>query len=111
MSTESLGPIEWTQDDTEQWLSANALPDDFVWPHRNAKPDGTESLQPVLPSYRLTKGYGFWLRTTPYFPGLFEEIHELLVGMGAKLPEDGADLGRMLTERRLARGTQTNLSL
>lgn len=103
------GPVIWSPDDTEKWLSENALPEDFLWPHRDQPDDGTENLQAVLPNYRLTKGYGFWLRTTPYFPGLFEEIHQVMLSMGAKLPENGADLGRMLTERRRARGKQTTL--
>lgn len=98
----------WTADDTQQWLSENALPEDFLWPHRDPK-DGKPNLQPVLPNYRLTKGYGFWLRTTPYFPGLFEEIHQVLLGMGAKLPEDGAELGRTLTARLRLRGEQIAL--
>jgi hypothetical protein len=99
----------WTPDDTERWLTEYALPADFLWPHRDAKADGTENLQAVLPSYRLSKGYGFWLRTTPYFPGLFEEIHAVMLSLGEKLPEDGADLAQMLTERRRLRGQQTSL--
>jgi hypothetical protein len=101
----------WTPDDTEAWLSedGHALPDDFLWPHRDAKPDGSDNLQPVLPSYRLSKGYGFWLRTTPYFPGLFEEIHQILVHLEV-LPADGRELAGILDERRRARGTQTGLA-
>jgi hypothetical protein len=62
----------WSQDDTEAWLTTFALPEDFSWP------DNHKTERPVLPSNRLHKGYGFWLRTTPYFPGLFEEIHRIM---------------------------------
>ncbi len=102
-------PTVWTADDTEKWLAQNALPEDFLWPHRDPLPDGNDNLQPVLPNYRLSKGYGFWLRTTPYFPGLFEEAHAVLLGMGAQLPEDGADLAQRLTARLKLRGKQTTL--
>lgn len=57
----------WTLDQTQGWLDANPLPPDFDW-------KGTR----VCPSYRLHKGYGFWLRTTPYHRGLFAEVHEIL---------------------------------
>jgi len=103
----------WTPDDTEKWLSeeGNALPGDFRWPHRDELPGGQENLQAVLPTYRLHKGYGFWLRTTPYFPGLFEEIHAVLVGLGDRLPEGGIELAQILTDRRRARGQQTSLPI
>lgn len=57
----------WTQDQTEKWLTENPLPPDFVWRGNR-----------VLPSYRLHKGYGFWLRETPYHRGLFAEVHGVL---------------------------------
>lgn len=98
----------WTPDLTERWLSANPLPGDFQWPHRDANPDGTPRLQTVIPSYRLHKGYGFWLRTTPYFPGLFEEIHDVLCAIDP-LPDDGAALAATLTERLRLRGIQAEL--
>jgi hypothetical protein len=115
--------MNWTPDDTEQWLTANPLPADFRWTRttnetcRDAEgrlriiskrrdPD-----QIVLPNYRLHKGYGFWLRTTPYFEGLFEECHAIIAGMGAKTPEDGADLARLIDERRRARGVQEDLPI
>ena len=93
----------WTVDDTEKWLSLNPLPQDFTWPHRDKAADGTDNLQPVLPSYRLHKGYGFWLRTTPYFPGLFEAIHSEL--MAVDILPDPADLSQTLKKRRNAQAT------
>lgn len=98
----------WTPDDTERWLSLNPLPQDFTWPHRDTLPDGGDNWQPVLPTYRLHKGYGFWLRTTPYFPGLFEEIHAVLLGIGDELPTAEL-LVETLRERRRAAGTQQKL--
>lgn len=98
----------WTPDDTEAWLSENPLPVDFKWPHRDRSPTGEPNLQLVLPSYRLHKGYGFWLRTTPYFPGLFEEIHEILERMDP-LPAGGQALADILIERLRQRGHQLNL--
>lgn len=100
----------WTPDHTEQFLAANPLPVDFVWPHREAQADGTDNLQPVLPSYAIHKGYGFWLRTTPYFPGLFHEIHGIL----SRLPGDAdlptpEELAAQLDQIRADRGTQTTL--
>lgn len=101
-----LLPIDsWTPEDTRDWLAAdgNALPPDFLWPHRDRKPDGSPHLARVLPSYRLAKGYGFWLQTTPYFPGLFEEIHRLLL-VTDPLPVDGSALATLLNERTKIRG-------
>lgn len=101
-------PEIWTPDDTQLWLTENPLPIAFVWPYRDPKPDGAVNLQEVRPKYQVAD-YGKWLRETPYFPGLFEEIHEILVLMGAELPEDGADLARRLEARRRARGEQAKL--
>lgn len=57
----------WTLDQTQEWLDRNPLPPDFDWEGRR-----------VCPTYRLHKGYGFWLRTTPYHRGLFPAVHEIL---------------------------------
>lgn len=71
--------MPWTPEDTEQWLTENPLPRDFHWP-----PEGTAMAAAaggsklVLPTYRLHKGYGFWLKTTPYHRGLFARCHQLL---------------------------------
>jgi len=68
----------WTHVQTEGWLTEYPLPVDFLWPDRYGKP------RPVLPTYRTKFGYGKWLMDTPYFPGLFEEIHGIL----ARAPGD-----------------------
>lgn len=62
----------WTEIQTEGWLTEYPLPADFTWTDRY----GTE--RPVLPKYRISGGYGKWLHETPYFPGLFEHIHEII---------------------------------
>jgi hypothetical protein len=127
MNPDALSPDfalpAWTLDDTERWLTDNPLPADFRWTRttNETERDSAGRLrivakrrdpdQIVLPNYRLHKGYGFWLRTTPYFEGLFEECHDIIVGLGAKLPEDGADLARLIDERRRAGGVQTDLTL
>lgn len=105
-------PNAWTPNDTEAFLTRQALPPDFLWPHRDANPDGSERLVPVLPTYRLHKGYGFWLRTTPYFPGLFEEIHAILLRWPDDQPLPNAQaLADTLNERRRAAGEQQSLSI
>ena len=73
--------MTWTRDKTMNYLNAYPLPETFRWPHR----DGGE--RPVKPVHAMVDGYGKWLRETPYFPGLFELIHDLI----ESLP--GADLG------------------
>lgn len=100
----------WTPDHTEAWLKTNPLPVDFLWPHRDKNADGLPRLVPVLPSYQLHKGYGFWLRTTPYFPGLFEEIHAILV----RVPPDAAlptpdELAHILRTNAAAKGEQLEI--
>lgn len=62
----------WNLDATMRYLNGNPLPADFTWPHR----DGGE--RPVRPAHSMVIGYGKWLRETPYFPGLFELIHDFL---------------------------------
>lgn len=57
----------WTKDHTERYLTKNPLPGDFWWKGRQ-----------VIPHYQLKKGYGFWLRTTPYHRGLFDAVHRHL---------------------------------
>ena len=56
-----------------RYLNSVPLPPAFTWPHR----DGGEHA--VRPVHAVVIGYGKWLRETPYFPGLFELIHDLLV--------------------------------
>lgn len=60
-------PAPWDLDDTERYLTDFPLPNDFTWRGRA-----------VVPRYRISKGYGFWLRTTPYHPGLFEAVHRFI---------------------------------
>jgi hypothetical protein len=64
--------MTWTKEHTQAWLTGNPLPAGLRWHHR----DG--GVRTVTPRYRLTAGYGKWLRETPYFPGLFEAVHEIL---------------------------------
>jgi hypothetical protein len=98
----------WTQAKTERYLANHPLPLDFHWRHD----DGTQ--QPVQPRGGIKNGYGFWLRYTPYFPGLFEEIHAIIALTPATDP-DGKPfqmtpqwLAAKLDERR-PQGTQTDL--
>lgn len=103
-------PHVWNSDATERWLKVNPLPVDFMWPHRDKGPDGKPKMAQVLPSYNLHKGYGFWLRTTPYFPGLFEEIHAILV----RIPSDGdlptpEQLADILRTNAAAKGEQLEI--
>jgi hypothetical protein len=72
----SLGVVPWSQSDTRAWLTKYPLPVDFEWKDR----DGVT--RAVLPSHRhntLKGGYGKWLAETPYFPGLFELAHDILL--------------------------------
>jgi len=102
----------WTLDNTERFLTQQALPSDFQWPHREPNADGSENLQPVMPTYRLHKGYGFWLRTTPYFPGLFEEVHAVLVRWPDTLELPSPEgLAVLLKQRLAARGKQAEIKL
>ena len=71
----------WSHAKTERYLADNPLPVDFTWRHE----DGTQ--QPVQPRGGIKNGYGFWLRYTPYFPGLFEEIHVIIALTPAKNPD------------------------
>ena len=68
----SSASAPWSRDDTQTYLSANPLPRDFTWPHR----DGGD--RPVHPAHTSVNSYGAWLRETPYFRGLFPLIHEIL---------------------------------
>lgn len=74
-------PDPWTLDLTEAWLTEYGLPVEFRWTRTDKNFDGSMTSTPgavVLPQYQIKKGYGFWLRTTPYFPGLFELVHQIL---------------------------------
>ena len=88
----------WGKDDTERYLRDNPLPADFVWRGRS-----------VCPQYHIRKGYGFWLRTTPYHPGLFEALHGFIARCDVyPTPERMAEA---MTEIEAAEKEQTNLDL
>lgn len=73
-----FGNQPWDQEDTCHWLDDNPLPQDFAWSGRA-----------VAPTKRIHHGYGFWLKTTPYHQGLFEEIHRFLAdGLYMPTPEE-----------------------
>ena len=63
----------WEHADTRAYLDANPLPVGFLWL------DDTRTPRPVLPRHTNVTSYGKWLAETPYFPGLFELIHKILV--------------------------------
>ena len=92
----------WLPLDTERWLTNYPLPATFLWPDNYGK----ERL--VLPTNRISKGYGFWLRTTPYFPGLFELCHRIIATTPADFPMTPEWLAGRLDEYR-PRGTQGEL--
>ena len=69
------------------YLTDNPLPVDFQWFHRNKDPNGKPLMAAVKPIYSISGGYGKWLHDTPYFPGLFELIHDLLFHSGSTLPD------------------------
>ncbi len=75
METPALLPDyqPWETKDTVDYLTVNPLPPDFLWT------DDTGAARPVYPSHKSVTGYGKWLKETPYFPGLFELIHKILV--------------------------------
>lgn len=85
----------WTPNDTSEYLRLNPLPADFVWLNNKHQP------ATVKPTYNVAD-YGKWLRETPYFPGLFELIHDILFSKGNHLPDIGAlatELVRIHKER------------
>lgn len=101
-------PAAWSHDDTASWLTRFGLPVDFRW-DKTVKEDGVKVVVPdqlVLPTYRLSKGYGFFLRTTPYFPGLFEEIHDILLRAGDDQAITPEWVAEQLLARKKARGEQ-----
>lgn len=65
--------VPWDHAQTRAYLDANPLPVGFKWPDN----DGLE--RSVRPRHPTVTSYGKWLQETPYFPGLFEIIHALLV--------------------------------
>lgn len=80
---------EWTDYDVERWLNDYPLPADFRWTRvdRN-KTTKAKTLTPstlVMPTHRGLS-YGKWLHETPYFPGLFEAIRDIILS----IPPEGA---------------------
>jgi hypothetical protein len=77
----------WTEDDVIRWLNDNPLPADFRWTrvdrNRETKAKTYSPGTVVLPSHRGLL-YGKWLRETPYFPGLFEKVRDVILA----LPDD-----------------------
>lgn len=99
----------WTYADTAAYLKANPLPADFLWRKNEPTkhlPLAQQPLAGVRPTYAVAD-YGKWLRETPYFPGLFELIHDLLFSHPG-LP-DVATLAAQLTQIRRERDGQQEL--
>lgn len=89
-------PPSWSKDDTEAFLSDWPLPATFAWPGKDGKPLA------VCPKYQIHGGYGKWLRETPYYPGLFDAVHNALVADDSALASE-AVLLRHLEDARQAR--------
>lgn len=73
-------PPPWSKDDTEAFLTAYPLPSTLTWPGKDGKTHA------VTPKYKI-EAYGKWLRETPYYPGLFDAVHEVLLAAGDALPD------------------------
>lgn len=71
-----------------------------MWIHRDTSKDGTPRLDYAKPKYAIHDGYGKWLHDTPYFPGLFELIHDLLFHSGDTLPDIEALCATLETIKR-----------
>lgn len=84
-------PADWTDDDVMRWLDDFPLPADFTWTRVDRTKDTREKIYtantPVRPAH-LGVAYGKWLRETPYFPGLFEQIRDIIqaVPAGVAMP-------------------------
>lgn len=115
----------WSKDLTQEYLTANPLPQGFKWPHRDHRDEADGGLRDVQPSHKQVTGYGKWLRETPYFPGLFEAAHQILADaedlgdaewlaaeLNARRPQRqalGVDFARRLREAREQSGTSAPL--
>lgn len=95
-------PAPWSADDTEEFLNIEPLPAGFKWrlTKTSARAPRGE-LVDVVPAHR-DLAYGKWLRETPYFQGLFELVHQVVVEAGEKLPS-GEEIATRLTALRLER--------
>lgn len=86
----------WTRQQTIDLLSADPLPSNFLWLHK----DGGN--RPVVPSHQtLRGGYGKWLAEGPQFPGLFELINDILSDADAA----GSDASWLASEELRTTGT------
>lgn len=90
------GPA-WSVQDTEDYLRDQPLPNDFEWKG-----------QLVMPARGSKRGYGAWLRETPYHQGLFELIHRLLLPVDV-LPKrtDSAKTDELCAWIRAAEGQRS----
>lgn len=79
----------WTDAATVSWLNMHPLPASFRWSVNG-------QLVPVRPVHMLMTGFGTWLRETPYFPGLYEACHGVLMACDGRDIEDGAGLASRL---------------
>jgi hypothetical protein len=104
MDTPDFQLTEWTHRDTMDYLTANPLPVDFVWRHRD-DPPSAKANKPVHPKY-VVEHYGKWLHDTPYFPGLFELIHDILFH-APTLPSTAGLVEQLVAIRREREGQQT----
>jgi hypothetical protein len=84
-------PDDWTDDDVMRWLDDFPLPMDFTWTRVDRTKDTKEKIYTpntaVRPSHHGV-AYGKWLHDTPYFPGLFEEIRDIIraIPAGSRMP-------------------------
>lgn len=91
------GTGTWTNDATMRYLNAVPLPRTFTWPHRDDTTD-----RPVTPAHGAVTAYGKWLRETPYFPGLFELIHDLIAAAPEEFDADWLPAELQRTRARFA---------
>lgn len=101
-------PADWTDDDVMRWLDDFPLPADFTWTRTDRVKDTGEKIltpnTPVRPSHHGV-AYGKWLRETPYFPGLFERIRDIIQAIptadaGGVLPTPEQLAEMLRTDRR-----------
>lgn len=104
---------DWTDDDVMHWLNDFPLPADFRWTKVERTKDKERIETPdslVLPSHRGVD-YGKWLRETPYFPGLFEQIRDIIFASDVlPTPEELAEKLYKLRETQLPPGNLFDLT-
>jgi hypothetical protein len=93
-------PSPWSQNDTEEFLNIEPLPAGFKWRLTKSTSRGDRgALVDVQPAHR-DLSYGKWLRETPYFQGLFELVHQVVIDAGAELPSADEIAARLNTIRQ-----------